>query len=167
MDQIEGYDSDKEVHKEAREIGDWDDDVFPGIEDHCLPARFMAIVDRLRARSLVLRFHPKAFGRDDFWVAERWDGHGQHYLFRLNVMRQVVSSLSSWRRGPCELAIQDLLNIYNTDPDIVVMITRVLGGLRSLRLNISNQHESGAQTRNPVNCPPVGYPLSFSQRTTE
>lgn len=54
-----------------------------------------------------------------------------------------MNSLLSGPKLPRELAIQELANVNETDPAAVSSIKRVLGGLQSLRLNISNEHDEG------------------------
>ena len=65
----------------------------------------------------------------------------QDNKFRAAVLNKFMSSLLSLPRPPRELAIRDLQNINTTDPATVAMITKVLGGLQSLRLNIMSEHD--------------------------
>ncbi|PGH13893.1 hypothetical protein AJ80_06162 [Polytolypa hystricis UAMH7299] len=111
-------------------------------EDDCLPKALLKIFNRLlespKFRSVALRFHHVVAGLDNDWGDERHDQQ-----FRLNVIKQIMSSLLSAPQLPQELAIQDMHNVNETDPTVVAMITKVLGGLQSLRLNIMNEHDEG------------------------
>lgn len=55
-----------------------------------------------------------------------------------------MSSLASLPRSLQELAIRDLENVNSFDATTVAMTTRVLEGLRSLRLNILNESNGAA-----------------------
>lgn len=72
-----------------------------------------------------------------------WKETTQDFYFRSNVMKQLMPSISSLPRLPRELAICDMQNVNETDPKTVAMITKVLEGLQSLRLNITNEHVEG------------------------
>lgn len=105
-----------------------------------LPKEFLEIFRRyLECPSLcnvVLRFHHQVVGEENgIWGDERHDR-----TFRLNAIKMLVSSLLSAPQLPRELSIQDLHNVHDTNPVVVGMIARVLGGLQSLRLNVRNEH---------------------------
>ncbi|KAK2768532.1 hypothetical protein FQN54_000388 [Arachnomyces sp. PD_36] len=104
-----------------------------------LPRRFWNLFGRLaelpRLRSVALCFSHDCENSDIFIA-----GPPQTSLFRSIVMNKFMSSLSSLPRLPRELAIRNLQNINATDPTTKAMITLVLKGLQSLRLNIINEH---------------------------
>lgn len=133
----------REIHEEEEEANDADaDDGDEDEADQPLPEEFLKIFRRFlespKLRSVVLRFHPKIIGEDNHWGDDPQDSE-----FRLNVIKQFMSSFSSAPQLPRELAIQDLHNVNETDPTVIAMITKVLGGLQSLRLNIMNEHSEG------------------------
>ena len=118
---------------------------LPKEEDQELPEQFLKIFDSLlkspKLRSIVLRFHHEVYGpgKDYSYLADP----RQPYQFRLNAMNQMISSIVSAPRLPRELAIQDLQDFNLTDPALVEMITKILEGLQSFRLNITNEHDEG------------------------
>ncbi|KAL2850667.1 hypothetical protein BJY01DRAFT_209739 [Aspergillus pseudoustus] len=106
------------------------------------PRPFWSLVGRLgelpRLQSVALRFDPECDGEEDDWNEVE-----QSIEFRHSVLCKVFAVLANLPRLPTELAIQDLQNINPTDPDVKRDIEKVLGGLKSLRLNIANEHSDG------------------------
>ncbi|KAF7590810.1 hypothetical protein BBP40_002332 [Aspergillus hancockii] len=103
--------------------------------------KFIKLFGRLRElprlRSVVLRFHP------DCCVDDVWKDVPQSVELRSLIMKHFMASLASLPRPTQELAIRDLQNVNETDPEVVENITKVLGNLRALRLNITNEHDEG------------------------
>ncbi|PYI35961.1 F-box domain-containing protein [Aspergillus indologenus CBS 114.80] len=103
--------------------------------------RFMKLVPRLkelpRLRSIVLRFHQGCYVEDT-----RNDAH-QNAAFRSCVMDEFIAALASLDEPVKELALCNLQNINPTDPEVVQNLTKILGSLRALRLNITNEHDEG------------------------
>ncbi|KAL3444582.1 hypothetical protein BJX65DRAFT_170395 [Aspergillus insuetus] len=112
----------------------------PGEDD--LPRPFWDLVNRLnefpRLQSVALCFHPECDGEENDW---NWVT--QTIEFRHSVLRKTFAILANLPRLPTELAIQDLQNINPTGADVERDIKKVLGGLKSLRLNIANERDEG------------------------
>ncbi|KAL3480563.1 hypothetical protein BJX99DRAFT_220424 [Aspergillus californicus] len=110
-------------------------------EDSALPPRFWKAVNRLdqlpRLQSVVIRFHHECEGDDDWGNAE------QSSQFRAAVLRKTLSVLASLPRPLHELGIQDLQNIMPDDEAFRANLNKVLGAIKSLRLNIANQLNEG------------------------
>ncbi|KAE8155013.1 hypothetical protein BDV25DRAFT_135350 [Aspergillus avenaceus] len=103
--------------------------------------KFTKLFDRLRdiprLHSVVLRFHPVCMVNDDFGDCR------QTVEFRSTIFRAFVSALEKLDTPIRELAIRDLQNVNETDPDVLASLRKILGNLRSLRLNIANEHNEG------------------------
>ncbi|KAE8139812.1 hypothetical protein BDV38DRAFT_280728 [Aspergillus pseudotamarii] len=102
--------------------------------------KFVRLFPRLkelpRLQSVVLRFHPEC-GEDE-------DTDVPHPLgLRSAVMKEFLSAITALPQLPRELAIRDLHNVNESNPDDVENTKKVLRNLRSLRLNITNPHNSG------------------------
>ncbi|KAJ0426751.1 hypothetical protein BJY00DRAFT_306746 [Aspergillus carlsbadensis] len=112
----------------------------PGEDD--LPRPFWTLVNRLnefpRLQSVVLSFHHECDGEENDW---NWVT--QTIAFRHSVLRKTFAILANLPRLPRELAIRNLQNINPTGADVERDIKKVLTGLRSLRLNIANEHVEG------------------------
>ena len=115
-------------------------------ERHLIPKELLNIFNRLlessALRSVVLRFHHQV-ARDGYWSGVR-----QSSEFRQEAIKQIMSSLVSAPKLPRELAIQNLHNVKDEDPTAVEMITKVLQGLQSLRLNIVNEDSESSPEYN-------------------
>ncbi|KAL4883487.1 hypothetical protein BJY04DRAFT_216309 [Aspergillus karnatakaensis] len=109
--------------------------------DAALPPRFWKAVNKLhqlpRLQSVVIRFHPECEDEDD------WGDAQQPTAFRQAVLQKAFSILASLPRPIQELGIQDLQNITPDDEEFKANATKVLGGLKSLRLNIANELNEG------------------------
>lgn len=120
-------------HKDFADYGDEDADD--------LPQPFWQLVKRLgelpRLKSVALRFHPECASDENFASTTEL----QTIAFRATVMQKLTASLASLPRPLSELAIHNLQNINPTDPETVANLTKVLTGLRSFRLNITNEME--------------------------
>ncbi|KAJ0417585.1 hypothetical protein BJY00DRAFT_289237 [Aspergillus carlsbadensis] len=105
-------------------------------EDTGLQPRFWAILGRLedfpRLQSVVLRFHQECDEDDEYSDVP------QSYDFRSAVMTRLMAVLAALPHPVQELALRDLQNINATGEETVANIQKVLGDLRSLRLNITN-----------------------------
>jgi hypothetical protein len=64
----------------------------------------------------------------------------QGFEQREGILKRAMSTFASLPRPLQEIAIRDLQNVNTTDPTVAADIAKVLGGLRSLRLNITNEH---------------------------
>ncbi|KAL2827845.1 hypothetical protein BDW59DRAFT_55159 [Aspergillus cavernicola] len=133
-------DNESKEGEEGTEQGDEGEEYHD--QEMALPRHFWRHVNRLREfprlQSVVLRFHPECDGEDD-----SWHDVVQDIPFRSAVMRKSMAVLAALPRRPQELAIQDLQNINPKDPVVVANLTKLLGGIKSLRLNIANQLDEG------------------------
>ncbi|PTU20426.1 hypothetical protein P175DRAFT_0481806 [Aspergillus ochraceoroseus IBT 24754] len=108
------------------------------------PRRFWSLFERLKEfpqlQSVALCFHHTCVEEtSDHWV----DDIPQDINFRSTVMQRFTDVVASLPHLPQELIIQDLQNINDTDSTVVANIRKILGGLKSLRLNITNEHSEG------------------------
>lgn len=127
--------SDPDVHQsELYESGRESDEEGHGLPKELLSA-LRRFLDSPKFRSIVVRFHHEVQSEKHYW-----EFANQNWQCRLEVLSQVMSLLVSSTRLPQELAIQDLQNINATDPNMADSITKVLGTLQTLRINISNEN---------------------------
>ncbi|KAH8433968.1 F-box protein [Aspergillus melleus] len=124
------------------DIEEYDDDEG---EELFLPRRYSKLFNRLKdfpsLQGAVLRFAHECYGRislDSFW-----NDCQQEPPFRESVLGSFMESVASLPRPVRELGIRDLQNINQTDETIVENTRKVLGGLSTLRLNITNEHSEG------------------------
>lgn len=121
-----------------------------------LPERFLKLFDCLREfpslQSVVLCF-PHMLSEQDGYLKDT-EELLQCIGFRSHLMERFMSALSSLPRPPQELAIRDLQNVSLTHPEVVAM-ARILGCLRSLRLNITDVLEEGNGENDILVCPPT------------
>jgi hypothetical protein len=82
-------------------------------------------------QSVVLRFHPECDEDEMYEVPQSSE-------FRSAVMARTMAVLSSLPQPVQELALRDIENVNVTDEETVANLQKVLSGLRSLRLNITN-----------------------------
>lgn len=124
------------------EDDEYDDDEG---EEIFLPRRFSRLFDRLNElpglQGVVLRFAPDCYG---------WESANsflcdcdQKPPFRHSVMKAFTESIASLPHPIRELGLRDLQNINETDETVVGHIKKILSGLHTLRLNITNEHSDG------------------------
>ncbi|KAL4789502.1 hypothetical protein BDV19DRAFT_396957 [Aspergillus venezuelensis] len=116
---------------------DAEDEDFEGEKETNLPIRFWSLFERLgelpRLQGVTLRFH-REHTNNDFGEAP------QEVEFRSLVMKHAFNAFASLPQPLKYLAIRDLHNINETDETAIANIQKVLRGLESLRLNITNEH---------------------------
>ncbi|KAL3442939.1 hypothetical protein BJX65DRAFT_312400 [Aspergillus insuetus] len=104
-------------------------------DDTGLHPRFWSVFDHLkdfpRLQSVVLRFHQECDEDEMYEVPQSSE-------FRSAVMARMMAVLNSLPQPVQELALRDIENVNMTDEETVANLQNVLGGLRSLRLNITN-----------------------------
>ncbi|PLB55531.1 hypothetical protein P170DRAFT_399698 [Aspergillus steynii IBT 23096] len=124
------------------DIEEYDDDKG---EELFLPRRYGKLFNRLkefpRLQGAVLRFAHECYGLIS--LDSLWYDCQQEPPFRESVLGSFMESLSSLPHPIQELGIRDLQNINQTDETIVGNIKKVLIGLSTLRLNITNEHSEG------------------------
>ncbi|KAL4863466.1 hypothetical protein BDV12DRAFT_206461 [Aspergillus spectabilis] len=125
------YDLDADLDELCEREDDSDDDTD-------FPIQFYNLFDRLkefpRLQSIVLRFHKEAVWETSYWVDVP-----QEFEQREAIMKRAMKIFASLPRPLQELAIRDLQNVNTTDPTVAADIAKVLGSLKSLRLNITNE----------------------------
>lgn len=102
--------------------------------------KFVRLFPRLkelpRLQSVVLCFHPEC-GEDEDSDVPHPPG------LRSAVVKEFLPAITALPQLPRELAIRDLHNVNENSPDEIQKTEKVLRNLRSLRLNITNPHNSG------------------------
>lgn len=137
--------SDNYDHDSGEEDNEHDlshiDMIEAGEEDKHLPRPFWRLVNRLRElprlQSITLGFYYECSGEETPWSLDV----SQSIAFRSVVMHNVMAALASLPRLPLELTLRELQNINPTDVKTVANVTKVLGGLRSFRLNVANERD--------------------------
>ncbi|PLB45029.1 hypothetical protein P170DRAFT_415935 [Aspergillus steynii IBT 23096] len=123
------------------EIDEYDNDEE---EEIFLPRRFSKFFDRLkelpRLQGVVLRFAHECYGQESLDSLDYCD---QEPPFRHSVMKSFMKALASLPQPIRELGIRDLQNINETDEEVFRDIKKVLAGLHTLRLNVTNEHSEG------------------------
>ncbi|KAL4932558.1 uncharacterized protein BDV17DRAFT_288071 [Aspergillus undulatus] len=116
---------------------DAEDEDFEGDEETNLPTRFTGLFDHLdqlpRLQDVVLRFHREYTNNEHAEVPQELE-------FRSPVIQRAFAAFASLSQPLKHLSIRDLHNINETAEEVVAYIQKVLGGLESLRLNITNKH---------------------------
>lgn len=114
-------------------------------EELFLPQRFGNLFNRLEEfpmlQGVVLRFAHECYGLES--TDSAWYDCQQGLPFRHGVLKAFMKSLASMLQPIRELGIHDLQNTNETDEVVVRDIKKVLGGLHTLRLNITNEHSEG------------------------
>lgn len=98
-------------------------------------------LDSPKFRSIVVYLHYEVQSEDHNWQFAKQDCQS-----RSEVLSQVMSLLLSSPRLPQELAVQDLQNKNATDPNLVDSITKVLGALQIVRMNIAIENFGSGNT---------------------
>lgn len=89
----------------------------------------------------MLRFAHECYGLES--IDSLYNDCQQEPPFRHSVMRSFTQAIASLPRPIRELGIHDLQNINETDEAVVANIGKILSGLHTLRLNITNEHSEG------------------------
>ncbi|KAL4876834.1 hypothetical protein BJY04DRAFT_222681 [Aspergillus karnatakaensis] len=127
-------------------------------EDTGLPIRFYNLFDRLselpRLKAVVLRFQ-----KDATWEISDWVDTPQEVEQRDAIMKRGMRTFASLPNPLKDLAIRDLQDINTSDPTVAADIATVLGGLQSLRLNLTHEHrEHHGEMDYKRDAPHVFYP---------
>ncbi|KAL4940612.1 hypothetical protein BDV06DRAFT_230202 [Aspergillus oleicola] len=116
---------------------DAEDEDFEGEEHTGLPVRFYNLFYSLdlfpRLQNIALRFHWEHSSSDFAEIP-------QDIQWRRLVMSDVFLQLAALPQPLKHLALRDVYNVNETGVPVEAAIKKVLGGLESLRLNITNEH---------------------------